>query len=624
VNDGGGGGDAKDRLVPGPERALIGRDAACDSVLDSASVARFHAAIAADGEGVALEGLAGGVFVNGASVGRRQRLVPGDRVRVGPFVFTFDGRAFSREDERGRVTLEGRALSKRIPGGLEILRDVSLVAKPGEFVGVVGASGAGKSTLLSLLAGFRAPTSGRVLLNGEDLAPRFESLKTHVGFVPQDEIVHRELRVKDVLSYSARLRLPRDLGRKEIAARVESILATLGLEERADARVHRLSGGERRRVNLGVELLTEPSLLFLDEPTSGLDPGNEDRLMKLFRKLATDGRRTVILTTHVMENADLFDLVAVLVKGRLAWYGPPREALAHFGIAKLTRLFEALDARSPEEHAARCRASGAYRAAVEERLSAAAVESAPRARRRRPRAAIVSQFATLSRRYVATIAGDPRNLLALLVPGPLIGFLLTLPLDARLADDRWKLLFLLAITAIFCGTFNAFREILKERSIFERERMAGLRAIPYVASKLFVQSAFLAVECALLLGTVLAFEALPGDRALLAGGLFGAAVASAAMALLVSAAVRSAEKATGILIVLLLPQIIFAGAIAPLAGVSKKIGKAMIANWTFDGLLEVSLGLGRGLSEFAVVAGFAAGAFALATLALSVRRRIDR
>lgn len=612
-------GGAPVRPPPPKDRAVLGRDPSCDDVLDAASVARFHAALASDGDGVALEGLAGGVFVNGASVAARRRLVAGDRVRIGPFVFTFDGRAFSRDDERGRVTLEARSLSKRI-GRTDLLRDVSLVAKPGEFVGIVGPSGAGKSTLLSLLSGFRAPTSGRVAVNGEDLHAAFESLKPLMGFVPQDEIVHRELRVRDALRYAARLRLPRDHGRSGIAALVDSVLAALDLRERAAARVHSLSGGERRRVQLASELLTEPSLLFLDEPTSGLDPGNEERLMKLFRKLTTEGRRTVLLTTHAMENADLFDLVAVLVKGRLAFYGPPRDALAHFGIARLTRLFEALEARSPEEHAARCLESGSFRAAVAERLSAGE-PARPRAHSKgRPRAGVVSQFATLSRRYLATIEGDPRNLVALLVPGPLIGFLLTLPLDARLADDRWKVLFLLAVTAIFCGAFNAFREILKERAIFERERMAGVRAIPYAASKLFVQGAFLAVECALLLGAVLAFEALPGERALLAGGLFLAAAASASVALLVSAAVRSAEKATGLLVVFLLPQIIFAGAIAPLTGISRTIGKAMIAHWTFDGLLEVSLGLGRGLSEFGVVAAFGAAAFAATVVALSSRR----
>ena len=209
--------------------------------------------------------------------------------------------------------------------GQTILQDISLTIGPGCFVAVIGPSGSGKSTLLSVLSGMRVATEGDVLLNGGDLHRGFENLKARLGFVPQDDIVHRELTVAESLGYTARLRLPRGTPAAERNKRIADVLATLELTERRDLPIQRLSGGQRKRVSIATELLTEPSLIFLDEPTSGLDPGLEEALMLLLRELSYKGK-TIVLVTHTLDHIDLCDSVALVMDGRLAFFGPAAEA----------------------------------------------------------------------------------------------------------------------------------------------------------------------------------------------------------------------------------------------------------------------------------------------------------
>ncbi len=231
-----------------------------------------------------------------------------------------------------RVDASGLSVSF---GRQVILRDLSLSVLPGECVGILGASGCGKSTLLRVLAGLQDPDSGAVRLDGRQPG---EVPAGAVGFVPQDDIVHLALRVESALGYSARLRLGPV---PELRARVDQVIDMVGLGERRKVRVGRLSGGQRKRVSIGVELLGGPGLLFLDEPTSGLDPALEEHFMALFRQLA-DGGRTVILTTHVLQSLHRLDLVGVLAAGRLAWYGPPSEMLGWFGVREARDIYSLL------------------------------------------------------------------------------------------------------------------------------------------------------------------------------------------------------------------------------------------------------------------------------------------
>ncbi len=576
------------RIALTKDRIVLGRGADCDVVLSSPVISRRHAALVKEAGGVVLEdlGAANGVSVNGQIV-KRKPLAKGDRIRIGPYVLTFDGTEFAQEDQQGRITLEAVQIGK-MAGTVEILRDVSVVIRPNEFVGLLGPSGAGKSTFMDTLNGFRPATSGRVLVNGEDLYQIFNHFKTNIGYVPQDDIIHRELTVWDALYYTAKLRLPEDTSDEEITKLLDEIFKTLELDERKHTRISALSGGQRKRVSVGVELITKPPLLFLDEPTSGLDPGTEEKIMNLFRRLAKGGR-TVVLTTHVMENVELLDLIVVLVKGRLAYYGPPKDALAYFDIPKITKIYDKLESKKPQEWADAYMGSSYYHTYVLERQAASrgAIGSSPIPEKRPPMPH--TQFLVLLRRYLAALLGDRRNLIFLLLPAPLIGFLMTIPLNSDEQMDRGRLILFMVITAAFIGCFNAYREIVKEKPIYKRERMVNLQIIPYVMSKLVVLSVFFFAQIFLMLTLVSVFEDVPGSYFLHFFTLMAVAVASAALGLTISAVVNSQEKAIGLLIVVLLPQIIFSGLI-PLRGGSKALGYIMVTYWGYDVMKELACG----------------------------------
>ena len=232
-------------------------------------------------------------------------------------------------------------------GGVQILQSVDFHAREGELIGVLGPSGSGKSTLLLALSGFRPANEGKVTFDGKDLYESFDELKTQIGFVPQDDIVPTALKVERVLGYAAELRLPHEPV-EEREARVNRVILKLGLGERRDVRVSSLSGGQRKRVNVGVELLSNPTVLFAVDPTSGLVPALERSLTVMFRKMA-DAGSTIVVSTLSMSSLDLYDRLAVIVKGRLAFFGPPKDAKPYFGVEDFTRIYAQLETKSPAE-----------------------------------------------------------------------------------------------------------------------------------------------------------------------------------------------------------------------------------------------------------------------------------
>lgn len=240
----------------------------------------------------------------------------------------------------GGADVRAEGISVRA-GMTRILRGVSLCARPGELVGILGPSGSGKSTLLNVLSGALDPARGRVRVDGAEVRAVLRSGGSAVGYVPQEDIAHRHLTVRNALVYAAQLRLPSHWDEQQIRAQVNAVLRLLELSHRARARIRTLSGGERKRANIGVELVGRPRLLLLDEPASGLDPALERKLMRLFRKLADDGR-TVILSTHIMGTLDVLDAVVVLAEGRVAFSGPLTGALRFFRASHPAEIYDRL------------------------------------------------------------------------------------------------------------------------------------------------------------------------------------------------------------------------------------------------------------------------------------------
>ncbi len=598
----------------------FGRGPDADVRLDSPIVSRAHARVRRQNGTLRVEDLASsnGTYLGGVRL-EEAALKEGDRFVVGPFVVELVGRALRLLDTRNRARLDARDLSVRA-GGRAILDSVSLSLPPGSFTALIGPSGAGKSTLLKALAGARPADTGEVLLNGTSLYRSFESLKATLGYVPQDDIVHAELSVAQSLDFTARLRLPPDTTLAERRKRIADVLATLELSERHDAPIHRLSGGQRKRVSIAAELLTEPNLIYLDEPTSGLDPGLEEQLMLLLRELAYKGK-SVVLVTHTLDNIHLCDAVTLLADGRLAFYGRPDEARAYFGIDHMVNLYARLKEKTPAAWQQEFRGHEAHARLVEEPLRSV---PPPQSRPPRPKASggAFHQLGILARRYLTILTRDARNALLLLGQAPLIAGLIGLSLlygqsDIAFTKPKNTILFLLALVSVWFGCSNAAREIVKEKAIYLRERMVNLGILPYVLSKLVVLTGLAAAQCVLFLLILDAWFGIPGEPALLFAAMLLTSIVGILLGLALSALVTSADRAMTLLPLVLIPQVLFTfpAVQMDMRGPAGLVARAMPTWWAFDLLRRVALAPDAALDNDAMDAKLEAGGPVLMTRA---------
>jgi ABC-type multidrug transport system ATPase subunit len=496
------------------------------------------------------------------------------------------------------------------------LQDISLAILPREFVALVGVSGAGKSTLMNALAGFWPASEGRVLVNETDLYQSFDAFRTDLGYVPQDDIIHKELTAGQALDYAARLRLPGDTTKDERKKAVTEELETLALQDRKDVRVGSLSGGQRKRVSIGVERLTRPGLFFLDEATSGLDPGTENRLMRLLRQLADDGQ-TIVLITHATKNVVLCDQVIFLAKGgNLAYFGPPAQALEFFGVAEFDEIYEKLEfERSPEAWADDYRQSPQYahyvagrlgdtRDAKPDGLPATAVAEAgrPVVKSQVKRPSALNQLGVLVSRYLKIIASDRTNLILMLLIAPVLGAMDLIAWDRQVYDPVegdashvMVMLFLAAIIPFLVGALSSVREIVKEKAIYRRERTVNLRIVPYLLSKVAVGFVFALYHAAALLVLKLVaidFSHLAVASLALYYLLLVLAVLSGVMwGLLISALAPREEQAMLLVIVVVVVQMVFSGGILPLSqlgAAGEGLGYITSSKWALEAMVEVT------------------------------------
>jgi ABC-type multidrug transport system ATPase subunit len=559
----------------------IGRDVSNDIVADDLSVSRRHAELRKAGDHYEIFDLGSfnGTFVNGQEV-IAARVTGQDVIGIGRASYRLVGDQLQEFTDTGDITLHARQLSVRLPGGKVILDDVTFPLGGRTLMAVIGPSGAGKSTLLGALTGMQPATSGGVTYDGRDLYANYAELRDRIGLVPQENILHTQLSPRRALGYAAELRFPRDVSAADRDRRVTEVLGELSLTEHAATRTAALSGGQQKRVNVALELLTKPSLLFLDEPTSGLDPGLDMAVMDMLAGLAHDGR-TVIVVTHSVANLDVCDRLLVLVPGgKVAYFGPPADGLAHFGQPGWAQVFRALDAEPGRDWPAEYRASpycdryvtaDMQRAPAVISARAAAAPAAPAAPRPRRR---LAQLSTLARRYLAVIASDRTYVGAIALLPVILGALVRLiPDDGGLTGrgnpDANQVLLILTMGACLTGVASSVRELVKERALYTRERAAGLSPGAYLGSKLAVLGAISAVQAVVLVLIGVAGRPLPPHGAVLASlplmeiVLAMAALAAASMSagLLISSLVSSSDKTMPLLVVVVLVQVVLSGAV---------------------------------------------------------------
>ncbi len=561
----------------------IGRAPENDVVLGDLLVSRRHATLRRSGNQWELvdHNSANGTYVNGNRI-TSAVLGPDDVVGIGHQLLRLSGTGLDEHVDTGDVSYEAMDLRVVTNKGKVLLADVSFALPQRCFMAVVGPSGAGKSTLLGALTGFRPAGSGAVQYDGRDLYENYAELRHRIGFVPQDDILHTPLTVRRALNYAARLRFPQDVSAQERNQRIEEVLGELGLAAHADQRIDSLSGGQRKRTSVALELLTKPSLLFLDEPTSGLDPGYEKSVMQTLRGLADDGR-SVVVVTHNTAQLNLCDRLLILAPGgRLAYFGPPQDALTYFGCSDFADMFNLLENDTTTDWTGRFVVSPVHAAVTGPRRIQQPASPAAPAKPVRQQSAF-AQFVTLSRRYLAVIGADRQYAVTLLLLPLLLSlFAHAVPGTAGLSISKAialrssqpsQLLVLLIIGGALMGCASSIREIVKERAIYQREHGIGLSRAAYMFSKLLVLTVITSLQgliLGLLGGALLPAPdqsvVIPWPRLEVSMAVVAVTVVSMIIGLVISASIGNADRGMPLLVLVVMAELVLCGGMFSVRG----------------------------------------------------------
>ncbi|MFB7497783.1 FHA domain-containing protein [Streptomyces sp. NPDC056161] len=574
----------------------IGRALENDLVVGDLQVSRRHAEFHAAPDGrteIRDLGSHNGTYLNGQPIakGSSALLGPNDIVGVGHSTFRVVGDRLEEFVDTGEVSFSARRLTVTVDKGKQILKDISFGVPEKSLVAVIGPSGSGKSTLLKALTGYRPANQGEVLYDNRNLYKQFAELRQRIGLVPQDDILHKELNVAKALKYAAKLRFPADTTSAEREARIDEVLRELKLDVHKDKKVTALSGGQRKRVSVALELLTKPSLIFLDEPTSGLDPGMDRDVMQLLRGLADDGR-TILVVTHSVAELALCDKLLVMAPGgAVAYFGPPEEALNFFGYDTWADVFSSFENYRDYDWAGRWKGSEHYQIYAAD-IDAVAPQDAQVPPVRGTKASKpkdwLSQFDTLVRRYVSVIASD-RGFLALMVILPAVLGAVSMLIDVGKGllpfppapngelipnSTATTVLLILAVGACFSGAANSVRELIKERVIYERERATGLSRSAYLMSKVFVLGTITLLQ-GLMIGVIgFVNRVIPGQGLVLGSAtmielslpIMALGFSSMMFGLIISALVKTSEKTMPLLVMFAIVQVVFTGCLFILHG----------------------------------------------------------
>lgn len=580
--------DNKWQFLPlsGQMELTIGREESCGITIPHVSVSKCHAKIIREKDGYYIvdNGSTNGVIVNSKKVSGKEKLHEKDVIVITNSKLIFTSTMIYYCCYKSGISVDvSDIVIKRGKGKKTFITSnhVNLNIRPGELIAIIGGSGAGKSTILNCMCGYLKPTQGEVFINGVNLYQNFDSLKKLVGYVPQSDIVYDNLTLHDMLLYTAKLRLPNDTTSAERETAIARAIDTVELSEKRDSFIKSLSGGQRKRASIAVELLSDPNLLFLDEPASGLDPGTERNLMQSLRKMA-DGGKTVILVTHSTLQLKMCDKIVFMGKGgNLCFYGSYDEALAFFGVSDVVDVYNMITEQS-KQWSTKFEKSRVAPGKVRQ-MSAVSGKS---------KKSRIKQLSVLSVRYLKLVVNDRQRLLLLLVQAPLLAVLISLVADGNQFEQyemTKSLLFALSCSAFWVGMLNAIQEICKERTIMKREYMTGLSLSAYVFSKIIVLGILCLIQSALITSVFSVMLGLPEEGVLMHPFLellittFITAVSSTAMGLFVSSLFTNADRAMTVAPILLMPQILFSGLIFKLSEETEIISWVAVCRWSMEG-----------------------------------------
>ncbi len=530
----------------------IGRAQDVDIILDNGSVSRRHAEVSKRSNGTyTIKDLnsTNGTFINGRKLNGQQVLKLTDKIFIGKIQLSLKGKAKDLSEE---LAICAKGIEKVFVNGrkrIKVLNKMDLAIPSRSLLAIMGPSGCGKTTLMNTLNGVSPATEGKVYLFGQELLSNYEYLKTQIGYVPQDDTIHSQLTVYQSLYYTAKLRLE-NISNLEIDQKIDRILNELGVFHVKNNLISNISGGQRKRVCIALELLSEPLILFLDEPTSPLDPQTIEDFLNILKDLANRGT-TVIMVTHKPEDLEFMDEVIFLTKGGYpAYFGDSKRYKDYFGVKTAVSVFSKLsDAQWAEKY-------------TNPRPVSTIIETETGFSKSRNKT-FIEQYFWLSKRYFKIKTNDKINSLVMLLQAPIIALLICLVFR----NITPAVPFITALSAIWFGTNNAAREIVSELSIFKRERMFNMDIGPYVMSKISVLAFFSIIQSAIFIGIL--FINYGSNQILIYNNPFSSflwmsflSIAATFLGLLLSATLATAEKVMTIVPIVLIPQIMLAGLVA--------------------------------------------------------------
>lgn len=541
-----------------------------------------------------------GVYVNGVRIHGQQEIHEKDMIQIAGSLFLLNNGKLMYQTTISGVSLTLENICKTVGHGSRrkrILNNVSCEIGNNEFVAIIGGSGAGKTTVMNAMSGFDSDISGRVYCNGIDLRHNFNTLKNMIGFVPQQDIIYENLTLQRMLYYTAKMKMPSDTSKAEIRARIHKVLEMVDLVQHAKTYIRKLSGGQKKRASIAVEMLADPGLFFLDEPTSGLDPDTEQSLMHTLAKLSKSEGKTIIMVTHTIQSIDLCDKVIFMGPGgKICYCGPPSEITNYFGKKSLVEVYNELAGNVDNWNGYFLQ--NYY---MEKQNNPPSQAPHPNAglEKKGKQVSSFKQCLVLIARYFELIWNDKQRLLLLFIQPIAIAFLLAVVAvdDTFITyEDTRSIMFALSCSGIWIGLFNTIQEVCKERPILKREYMGNLRLWGYIVSKYVVQGVICFLQATLLVAIFLRlmkhsaeaglYFAKPGMEIWIT--MILTIFASASMGLIVSSLMKNGDRAMAVAPFVLIIQLLFSGVLFTLDGMAEHVSKITVSRWAMECLGNIT------------------------------------